>query len=619
MKHTVLYNLFSILLLNSHLIADEKLEDISVITASKSPQNLQNITSNTEVITATEIEERHYNDISDAINSLSGVDINSNGGLGQNSSLYLRGFDTNKVLVLIDGIRYNDVSSLSGAAFAHLMIKNIEQIEVIKGAQSGIWGADASAGVINIISKKAKEGFYINASQEHGSFETSKTHAGISYKNDRFYLKASHNHISTNGFSSVAPRGSNLDSFEDDGYENDTTSLKAGFQINATNKIDIAHTIIDTDTKADPYDSTIYAFDPNGQYDIESKTKLSSINFNHVDSFNEVNLFAKQSTFERYYPQDAFSQHFSGETKEYGVTSKIPYGEEHFVLWGGEYKDFEDRGAIDKSYDNKAFFISNHNKFSGLLGGETIVTESLRQDNYSAFDNKLTGKIGLKHIHGSIEGLTTSINYGTAYNVPTHYHLYDPFSGNSSLNAEDTKGYDITLAYKDLKLTYFNNNINNMIEYQSNYDANGNWIGGNFENVNGESKLKGFEVAYEKEIIDNTLLSLNYTNLDAKDREGNFLARRADESLKFSLDYYGIDKFHLGLNGEYIGERYERPNKQGTQTGKYTIANFTSNYQVDKHMSLYGKVVNITDKYYQTADGYSSSPRAIYGGMKLNY
>jgi len=619
MKTTIKLSLITTIFLSSNLIADEKLKDISVVSATKSTQKLQDVTSNINVITEQEIKERHYTTVIEALNSLAGIDFNSNGGIGHTSNVYLRGFDSKRVLVLIDGIRYNDVSSLSGAPFAHLMVNDIEQIEVIKGAQSGIWGADASAGVINIITKTAKKGLHFGASQEFGSFATTQSKAHISYKNDTFYLKASHANLKTKGFSSVAPKGSKLKTLEDDGYNNDSTNLKAGFQINETNKLDFTHTINDSKTEADAYDSKTYSFNPNSQYDVKSKTKLSSINFNHIDSFNEVNVFAKKSTFSRYYPQDAFSKNFDGETKEYGLTSSIPYGKEDFVTWGGEYKSFEHKNALDKKYNNKALFLTNSNKFNGLMGGTTILTESIRQDNYNKFANKTTGKIGLKHIHSAIEGLTTSANYGTAYNVPSHYNLFDPFSGNSKLTPEDTKGYDVTIEYKDLKVTYFNNTIKDMIDYQSNYNDDGKWIGGNYQNVNGESELKGVEVAYQKDITDDTLLSLSYTNLDATDTKGKKLARRAKESVKFGVDYYGVENLHMGLNGTYIGERYDRADKQGQQTGKYTVANFVANYEVNKHMSLYGKVDNITDKYYQTVNGYATSPRAVYAGMELTY
>jgi len=619
MNNTLKLTLITTLLTSSNLFAEENLEDITVTSATKSTQKVEDVTSNIDVITAQEIEERHYTTVSQALSSLAGIDMNSNGGIGHTTNIYLRGFDSKRILVLIDGIRYNDVTSLSGASFAHLMIGDIEQIEVIKGAQSGIWGADASAGVINIVTKKAKKGLHFEATQEFGSFNSSQSTANIAYKNDKFYLKASHSNIDTEGFSTVAQKGSDLDKLEDDGYNNKSTNLKAGFQINETNKIELTHIINDSTSQADAYDTTTYSFNPNSQYDVKSKTKLSSVNLNHIDSFNEVNIFAKKSTFSRYYPQDAFNKNFDGETKEYGLTSKIPYGKEDFVTWGGEYKSFEHKNSLNKKYNNKALFVTNSNKFDGFMGGTTIFTQSLRQDNYNKFDNKTTGKIGLKHIHGKIEGLTSSVNYGTAYNVPTHYNLFDPYSGNSNLTPEDTRGYDVTLAYNDFKVTYFNNTIKEMIDYQSKYDANGNWIGGNYQNVKGDSKLKGVEVSYQKDINEDTLLSLSYTNISAKNQDGKALARRAKDSVKFALDYYGIENLHLGLNGEYIGERFDRAEEKGQQTGKYTIANIVTNYKVDEHMSIYGKIDNITDKYYQTIDGYASAPRAVYGGMKLTY
>ena len=619
MNNTIKLSLITTLLLTADLIAEDRLEDITVTSATKSTQKLQDVTSNINIITAQEIEERHYTTVIEALNSLAGVDFNANGGIGQTSNIYLRGFDSKRTLVLIDGIRYNDVSGLSGAPFAHMMISDIEQIEVIKGAQSGIWGADASAGVINIITKKAQKGLHFGASQEFGSFDTTQSQANISYKNDKFYLKATHTNINTKGFSAVAPRGSKLENLEDDGYSNKSTNLQAGFQINATNKLDFTHIINDSSTQADAYDSKTFGFNPNSQYDAKSKTKLSSVNFNHVDSFNEVDIFAKKSTFSRYYPQSAFSKNFDGETKEYGLTSKVPYGKENFVVWGGEYKSFEDKNFIKKKYNNKALFLTNSNKFEGLMGGTTLLTESIRHDNYNKFDNKTTGKIGVKHIHSAIEGLTTSANYGTGYNVPTHYNLFDPYSGNANLTPEDTKGYDVTIGYKDVKVTYFNNSIKKMIDYKAKYDADGTYIGGGYQNIEGDSKLKGIEVAYQTEVNDDVLVSLNYTNLDAKNTKGQELARRAKETFKFAVDYYGIEDVHLGLNGTYIGERFDQANKQGQQTGKYTVANFTANYEVNKNMSVYGKVDNITDKYYQTVNGYASSPRAVYAGVKLTY
>jgi len=607
MNTTIKLSILTTLLLNANLFAEENLEDITVTSATRTAQNLDDVTSNINVITAQEIEERHYTTVAQALNSLPGVSYTSNGGLGTTTSLTLRGMSSKRILVLIDGVRQNDNTGINGAPFEHLLATDIERIEVIKGAQSGIWGADASAGVINIITKSAKEGLHFSASQEFGSFSTTKANADISYKTDKGYIKVNHTNLDSQSFTAYAPRGEDIDQYEDDAYSNKTTHIKAGLTITPTNKIDISHTIIDADGNFDD----AYNQNPNSTITKNStEDEFSSINFNHIDSFNEVNIYAKKSKFDRTSTSSYGTSPFKGEVKEYGANSKISYLTDSFLLLGGDYKKFEHQSGLNRDYNNKALFLTNNNKIATSLG-DTIVTESIRYDRYSDFKNKTTGKVGIKQEINAVQGLNLSANYGTAYNIPTLYNLYGSYVGNSNLTPETTKSYDVTIAYKDFSATYFNSKIDDMIDFDfSTYTYN---------NLTGTSKIDGYELAYNTTLFDEVALNLGYTNLTAKDNNGQTLARQPEDTLKFGIDYYGIENLHLGLNGEYVGERYNSANKQGTQTGKYTVANFSANYDWDKHLSFYGKVDNITDKYYQTVDGYATSPRAFYGGMKLTY
>ena len=593
------------------------LEDIHVISATRTSQKLSTVTSNVDVITAQDIEDRGYTTVTQALNGLAGISFTQSGGLGTNTSVYVRGMDSKSTLVLIDGIRYNDVTSLSGAPFAHLMVENIAQIEVVKGAQSGIWGADAAAGVINIITKKAENGVHGSAHMEGGSFNTKKYGATLSAKTDKYFMNISHNVVETDGFTAQAPKGEDIDTFEDDAYANKTTSIKLGYNINETNKIELSHTLIDATADYDTYNN------PDGIASENTKNTFSKINFNHIDSFNEVNLYAKRSTFEREDVTEFGKTPFEGQEDEYGLSSKIPYGVDNFILAGVDYKKFEHKDSINKDFDNTGVFITNNNTFAGRMGGQTILTESLRYDTYSTFDNEFTGKIGLKHIHEKIEGLVTSINYGTAYSVPTLYQLYAPsitydgFTsnvGNENLQPETTKSFDITVAYKDFTLTYFNNKIDNLIEYTTGYN-----------NVDGTSKIDGIEIAYSKEVLENLNLSMNYTNLlTAEDKEGNTLKRRAKDTFKAAVDYYGITNLHIGADLEYIGSRTDVIfnadfSTSDVQTGEYTLVNLTADYQVTKAFQVYGKIENLTDETYQTVYGYASSPRAFYAGIKAKF
>jgi vitamin B12 transporter len=606
------------LLLSTQTFADEiALETITVTTANKTAQSLADITSNIDVITASDIEERGFTTVTEALSHIAGISFTANGGLGGTSAMYLRGMDSRSTLVLIDGIRYNDVTSLSGAPFEHLMVADIEQIEIVKGAQSGIWGADASAGVINIISKKAKDGTHGSAHIEAGSFSTQKYGATLSHKTQDYSIKVSHNVVDTEGFTAQAPKGSDIDLFENDGYTNKTTNIQLSYNINETNKIEIFHSMIDAEGDYDTFEN------PDALARSTIKEHFTAINFNHVDSFNTLNVYAKRSKFEREFHTEFEDTLFKGSVDEIGFNSKIPYGEGHFVLLGAEYKSFEQDDNIAKDFDNSGIFISNHNTFAGMTGGKTILTESLRYDSYSSFDNELTGKIGLKHIHGRIKGLVTSINYGTAYTVPTLYQLYAPASnfggfsypiGNEDLQPETTKSFDISIAYKDFSLTYFKNTIDNLIDSTSGYN-----------NVEGESKIDGIEASYLYAFNDDLLFNINYTKLfNAEDKEGEALLRRATDTLNASIDYYGISKLHLGVDASYVGDRTDiifNPDftTSQAQTGNYTLVNFTADYQITDSMQVYGKIENLTDELYQSVYGYATSPRGFYVGVRAKF
>jgi vitamin B12 transporter len=603
------------LVLGTHTFAEETLQDITIVSASKSTQSLKSVTANTAVITALDIKERGYISVAQALNSIVGISLTQNGGLGQSTSIMLRGMESKRTLVLIDGLRYNDLTGLNGALFEHMMVDNIAQIEVIKGAQSGVWGADASAGIINIITKKSTSGEHGSMYAEKGSFNTDKYGVNLSKSIGNYSVKIGHNVLKSDGFSAQVPVDGDLDTFEDDGYENRSTTFDLGFKITATNKIDFSHKIIDANGEYDTFAN------PDGLATSSTKDKFTSVNFNHIDSFNEVNLYAKRSKFDRTYTAPNFSGEvettpYEGVINEYGFTSKIPYASSDFIVVGAEYKKFKQQDSINKNFNNTGFFVNNTNTFKGFIGGETILTESLRTDSYSEFDNKTTGKIGLKHIHGAIKGLTTSVNYGTAYNVPTLYQLYSVY-GSAALSPESTTSWDVTVGYKNLSITYFGTEIEELIDFDMSTFK--------YNNIIGTSKLSGLEASYQTEIFTDFLLSVNYTHLlEAKDHKGIDLKRRNKDDAKVTLDYYGITDLHLGIEAQYVGSRTDTVfnadySTSDMETGKYTVVNMTANYDLNKEVTLYGKIVNLTDVVYQTVYGFASSPRAFYAGVRAKF
>ncbi|MCT7576081.1 TonB-dependent receptor [Aliarcobacter butzleri] len=587
--------------LATNLFSTDTLETITVTSATKTEQSIKDVTSNIDVITAEDIEARKFKTVVEALNTIPGIQVSPSGGIGQQTSVFLRGMASNKTLVLIDGIRLNDPTGLSGANFEHLMINDIERIEVIKGAQSSIWGADASAGVINIITKSAQKGTHGNASVEYGRYDSKISKANISHKTDDFDAKLGVTRVDTDGFSAMTPRGEKAKKYEDDGYENTTANLKLGYNFDQNNRVSTSYEIIDT--KVD-YDNS-----PNSNDRAKTKTHLANVNYENKNDIAITNVYANYTDITREYSYG----NFDGSVKEYGVKSTVPYlSETSFITIGTDYKEFEHENNLDKKYDNKAIYITNTNKF---FDDKTIFTESLRYDKYSDFHNKATGKVGVKQY--IIDDLNLSSNYGTGYNVPTIYQLFEPAQdwgggpspvGNADLQPEKTKGYDVGLEYKGFSITYFDTKVNNMIGY-----------GNGYENIEGDSKLKGTEIAYKNSVSEDIFLNLNYTNLSAKNADKEYLAKRAKDKVGFGVDYYGLKDFHFNINGEYIGTRYEKDDEKGASTGNYTIWNAVVDYDINKTFSTYVKLDNMFNKDYQIVDGYATSQRAAFVGLKASF
>lgn len=590
----------SLLLATTNLFSVQNLEPITVTSATKSSQSIKDVTSNIEVITKEEIEERHYTSVSEALNTLSGVSVISNGGVGQLDSIYIRGVDSKRILILVDGIRYNEPAGLSGAPLAQLLIDDIEQIEVVKGAQSGIWGADASGGVINIITSSAKKGFHGNASVEMGSFNTKKYSTTLSNKTDLGYIKLNANRTDIGGFSAFEAKKNSINygkrgeelGYERDGYNNNTYSIHGGLFLTDADEVNLSYKKINAK----------YDYDSSTSDNRTNKTDLNhffkSANYIHTAEKYNIKLNAQQSIFDR--KQDTFKA--KSLVNEFGIQSNINYIEDGDLVLGANKQNFE-HITDELKYQTEGVFVSNSNTF-----GKLILSQAIRYDNNTKFDEKVTGKIGAKY--NFTEDFNLSSNYGTAYNAPTLSNL----SYTSTLKPETSKSFDINTEYKNFRVTYFENKISDMIEYIS-----GSYPNTQYENLEGESTLKGYELAYKKDILEDTFLNLNYTHLSVLDNDKEDLARRPKNQVGFGVDYYGISKFHFNVNGEYVGDRYDGANKTGVQTGNYTLWNSVINYEINKTFSTYLKVDNLFDKYYQTINGYATAERSAYAGLKASF
>jgi vitamin B12 transporter len=592
-----------------------KVKKSQIYSASKSYLSKTNVTDNVNILTSEEMKLQGFVTVDDALKSLPGLSVTSSGGLGQTSSVFLQGMANQYLLVLVDGVKYNDPANTSGARLDTLLVDDIDKIEVIKGAQSGVWGADAAAGVINIITKRATPGVHASIGVEAGSYKTRTLSASLSQKTHIYDVMLSYLRITSNGFSAQVPYGKNVDDYESDAYRNTTLNFKGGYWLDADNRIEAGYQDINSLTHYD-------ASSPNSDGRSDYRSKQGYITYKHYVAKHliEATLSEYQSEYKDldlvyspWYDQVGYTK---GQTPSFELKDTYKYAKEGMLVFGGSLENrkitYTKVGSSEeekKEDKNRALFINNVYDYKNF-----VFSQALRYDYFNAFKNKVTGKVGLKYNFNS--DLNVYANYGTAYKTPNILQMIYPWGtghSNFDLKPENIKSFNVGVEYQGLHVNYFKNKIQDMISYGTN----------SYENLEGTSTLQGLEVSYQQIFFKKLLLGTNYTYVDAKDKDGQRLIRRPRYQVGINVSYLLMPKVTVSANGTYLGSRldtdYSTSSSASVQTGRYFVANTKVDYRLNKTFSTYIKCNNIFDKIYQDVYGYGTTRRSFYVGFNAKF
>ena len=222
-------------LLTANVFADTTLKTSDVfVTATRTPISRKDVIADTTTINEEEIERAGSSSLTDLLQRQPGIEIYNSGGQGKVSSLHIRGSESDHVVVLIDGLRVNQVTS-GLTAFENIPLSQIEKIEIVRGASSSLYGAGAIGGVIQIFTKKGVSGFKPYAAIGYGRYDTKTAQAGIRAGNDSTNYAINISSLSTDGFSAYK---TNNPIFSDkDGYNNLSLSGSLNHKFNQDNSI----------------------------------------------------------------------------------------------------------------------------------------------------------------------------------------------------------------------------------------------------------------------------------------------------------------------------------------------------------------------------------------------
>ena len=624
-----------------------------VITATRTPTELDKVGgSSVEVVTNEDIEAKKQTQVKELLNELPGIDLVSNGGPGTSTSIFIRGSDNKSVLVLIDGIMYNNPSSANrDSNLGNLTLDNIERIEVIKGSQSVLYGSNATAGVVNIITKKGKGEPVVFGGMEAGSYETFKYNAGTRGSSGDFNYSFSATQTSVGGFSTANDRNDDIphdgNTDEKDNWNNQTISAVLGYDV--TENFDITFSLrrmmstLYYDDWANGYAGDRFDYDsatssyianPDGDTDrhqdqeqlyyglklhniLMDKTLESTISYNVGSDFREL------------YDQDNDkSSSYLGKSAEmtWQVTAYIGEIQELTIGVGMFTEEMEqERFSSSTSstvVDEKATTNSNwlQDKIM-LLDEDLIIMAGVRNDRHEKFGDASTYRIAPSYQIGDT-GLKLKASTGTGFQAPSLFNLYSSY-GNEDLEAEKSRttdyGFEYTIGKKEyiLGLTFFSSEFENQIDYDM--------ATSKYANADGKTKTSGYESFVTANMDRDTKITLSKVYTKTEDSDGNSIVRRPEDKISLTARTKLWDKLRPSISILNVGKREAyagAKDKDGNSVDEldaYTLVNLAASYQFNDYFELYAKINNTTDAYYEECWSYATPGRSYYAGVKVKY
>ena len=617
--------------------------DPVVVTATRSetPESHQGDT--TTVITAEEIASRGLNSVVEVLRVVPGLDVVQSGGAGQQATVFMRGAASGQTLVMIDYTEMNDPSNPTGGFdFANLQVDNIERIEILRGAESGMYGSDAMGGVIHIITKKGDGKPKVSAFAQGGNYNEYKVGGGISGSTDRAHYSLNASHFNLQGVSAADHAMGNT---ERDGYRNTTVDSRAGYQL--TEQLDADWTLRYNDAFVSQDDCAGYeqwgmrCDDPNNYGSTSELYTRGQGHMKLMDGFWEQRAGVGYSQTDRNFSNDPDPEHlgswdynrshYTGEKLKAEWLNMLNFSRDHVFTLGleNETNRMQSQSVMSLDAPEEGSVASMND--AAVYGQEQIsffenayTTGSFRYDNNNRFGGHVTGRLSQVYL---IPLTNTRIkgNYGTGWKTPSLTEAFDPFYGNPDLKPEGSYNWDVGVEQgitRDAKmgLTYFNNRFQNLIVWAS--DPNNPPYYGKLENV-ASATAQGLESFVEWKPMERLNLRANYTldvthayGVTPGQDDGQALWRRPLNKGSFDADYHFTDAISSHLNILVVGQKSDVNDK--TVPG-YALVNLATHYDVSKELQLYMRLDNLLNKQYEQLWGYGNLGFNGMGGFRLTY
>ena len=619
-----------------------------IVTANRFPQKQVNTGKVMTVINKQEIERSPYASLGELLARQSGITIiGANNAPGTNNDLYVRGGGTGKTLVLVDGFPAYDGSTIrSTFDLNFLPLGEVERIEILKGGQSTLYGSDAVAGVVNIITRKNESGkpavgLHLNA----GSFGARSMDLSSSGTANNIRYKLQYTRSSADGFSAALDTSRNK-SFDKDGMKQSfllaqfSSASKSKWSWNTGMQWSKYKNELDQSAFKDAKDFTVE--NQNLQFNAGIARKLDKgilrLNYslnnssrNYLDDSLDITGFAK-----------FIQSDYKGRSSYLEALGNVDLGKQVKLLIGLEHRW--------QNTDQYYLSLSSFGKYATTLSDDSAKTSissefasivynnekgfnlesGIRFNQHSRFGNNMTYSINPSYIIA--EKFKIAFNLSSAFTAPTLYQLYDGYSGNRTLNPETSVSSEVSLQYignkqfnaritgfarrlrNGIDYNYINNKyFNNAIQKDRGLELEAGYVSGKWNIKMNHTLLKG-EVT-----TTNFVYNASTWSYTAKgDTTYSHLFRVPQSNLNISAGYQLSNKIYLSISQRFAGKRFE-PIYGGKpkQLNAFNTTDVFAQYQLGKRIKLYAGCKNIFNQQYQEVMGYTARGRNYVFGVRF--
>ncbi|MFL0672558.1 MAG: TonB-dependent receptor plug domain-containing protein [Erythrobacter sp.] len=614
--------------------AADPAREIIVTAATRTEQTLDKVGQTVSVVDLAEIERRQTQNVADILRTIPGVTIARNGAIGGVTSVFIRGADSDQTVALIDGVKLNDPSSVGGGFnFGNLMTGNIERIEVLRGSQSVLWGSQAIAGVVNMVTRRPTEQLEVNARGEYGFRDTVNLVANASGKAGPLSASVGAGWFRTDGISNFAEsRGGR----ERDGYENIGANANFNLAISDAISLDARGWFSRGTLNLDGFTPPTFAF---GDVNEESVTRelvgYTGVNAAFFDGRWRNRLgFALTDTNRRNTALDgAPAETFRGEGRnerlEYQGIVDIAKGWETTFGLEQEVSRFTSSSFGGPQTRARARIYSAYAQVVGTLAEGFTVTGGVRHDDHDRFGGATT--FGASAVYNlAATGTTLRASYAEGFKVPSLFQLLSNF-GNTSLRPERSQGWDagITQSLLDgrleLSATYFQRDSEDLILFVG---CRAPLTGictdrpfGTYDNV-GLARARGAEFAVTMRPVDALSVQFTHGLVDTRNRTAGSasfdarLPRRPENSSSLLVDYRWPFGLETGFTLTNVSDAFENAANTIRLPG-YVLGDLRALMPIGRNLEVTARIENLFDETYETALNFGQMPRAGYIGVRV--